>query len=93
MTRLFFAMNAADIGVRTADEGRVPLAPLVHVHELTDGGLVMQDGNVRVTAVRTLVLSHLIPAEDPSITDRMWIEAASRHFQGRIIVGRDLLEL
>ena len=29
MTRLFFEMNAYDIEMRIADEGRVPLAPLV----------------------------------------------------------------
>src|SRR3954466_6389680 len=39
MTRLFFEMNAYDINTRIADEGRVPLAPLVHVHELTEGGV------------------------------------------------------
>jgi len=50
MTRLFFEMNAYDINTRIADEGRVPLAPLVHVHELSEGGLVMQDENVKVTA-------------------------------------------
>lgn len=50
MTRLFFEMNAYDITTRIADEGRVPLAPLVHVHELTRGGVVMEDENVKVTA-------------------------------------------
>jgi ribonuclease BN (tRNA processing enzyme) len=50
MTRLFFEMNAADIDTRIADEGRVPLAPLVHVHELREGGVVMQDEHVKVTA-------------------------------------------
>jgi len=50
MTRLFFEMNAYDINTRIADEGRVPLAPLVHVHELSEGGIVMQDENVKVTA-------------------------------------------
>src|SRR5437773_3776620 len=49
MTRLFFEMNAYDITTRIADEGRVPLVPLVHPHELTQGGLVMQDENVSVT--------------------------------------------
>lgn len=183
MTKLFFEMNAHDIAARIADERRVPLAPLVHVHELREGGLVMRDEQVKVTAalvhhppvvpafayrfdaadrsivisgdttpfdnllklaqdadllvhealypegvnrlvagvgnaadlkrsilshhtsaedagrvaqaagVKTLVLSHLVPAEDPSITDQMWIDAASRHFRGRIIVGRDLLAL
>lgn len=50
MTRLFFEMNGTDIETRIADEGRVPLAPLVHVHELTAGGLVVQDDHVKVTA-------------------------------------------
>ena len=50
MTQQFFEMNAYDIATRTADEGRVPLAPLVHVHELSQGGPVMQDENVKVSA-------------------------------------------
>jgi ribonuclease BN (tRNA processing enzyme) len=50
MTRLFFEMNASDIRTRMADEGRVALMPLVHVHELRRGGLVMQDEHVKVTA-------------------------------------------
>jgi ribonuclease BN (tRNA processing enzyme) len=39
------------------------------------------------------VLSHLVPAEDPAITEQMWADAARRWFRGRVIVGRDLLEL
>jgi len=183
MTAHFLAMNAYDIRTRIQDEGRVPLEPLIHVHELTDGGLVLDDDNVRVTAalvdhppvapafayrfdapdrsivisgdtrpsenliklangadvlvhealfpagvdrlvagvanaatlkqsilshhtsaedagrvakkagVKTLVLSHFVPPDDPEITDRMWIEAASAHFDGKIVVGKDLLEL
>jgi ribonuclease BN (tRNA processing enzyme) len=183
MTELFFEMNASDIETRIADEGRVPLRPLVHVHQLTQGGLVMQDDNVKVTAavvrhppvvpsfgyrfdardrsivisgdtapsdslialakgadvlvhdalyspgvdrlvsgvpnattlkqsimshhttaedagrvaqaagVKTLVLSHFVPPDDPAITDQMWREAAGRHFRGQVIVGKDLLEI
>jgi ribonuclease BN (tRNA processing enzyme) len=184
MTDLFFEMSAADIEARTTDEGRVPLRPLVHAHELRAGGLVMQDRNVRVTAalvhhppmvpafayrfdaadrsivisgdttptaslvalarnadvlvhealydaaavdrlvasvpnasdlrrsilshhttaeeagrvaadarVGMLVLSHLIPAEDPAVTEEMWISAARRHFDGSVVVARDLMEL
>jgi ribonuclease BN (tRNA processing enzyme) len=40
-----------------------------------------------------IVLSHLVPAEDSSISDDVWVEAARRHFRGRIILGRDLLEI
>jgi ribonuclease BN (tRNA processing enzyme) len=183
MTRHFFAMNEYDIKTRIADEGRVPLEPLVHPHELTMAGVVFEDENVKVTAalvdhppvvpafgyrfdgpdrsivisgdtkpsqslielargadvlvhealypaaidrlvgsvpnasslkesivshhttaedagrvaqaagVDTLVLSHFVPPEDPSITDQMWADAARAHFRGRIIVGKDLLEL
>jgi ribonuclease BN (tRNA processing enzyme) len=50
MTELFLEMNAVDIRTRTADEGRPPLAELIHAHELTTPGLVMRDDNVTVTA-------------------------------------------
>jgi len=183
MTKLFFEMNAYDIETRIKNEGRVPIGPLVHVHEKSESGSVMQDENVRVTAtlvdhppvfpafayrfdasdrsivisgdtrpcenlvklaqradvlvhsamyvpaldrlvarvpnartlkasilahqtsaedagriaqaaaVKTLVLSHLVPADDPEVTDQMWIDLARRYFHGPIIVGRDLLEI
>ena len=183
MTRHFMEMNSYDIATRIKDEGRIPLQPLVHVHELRKGGVVLQDENVRVRAtlvdhppvvpafgyrfdakdrsivisgdtrpsdnlielaqgtdilvhdalyapaidrlvagvpnapdlkrsilshhttaedagrvahaagVKTLVLSHLIPPEDPEVTDQMWIDAASANFHGRVVVGKDLLEL
>jgi ribonuclease BN (tRNA processing enzyme) len=181
MTKLFFEMNAYDIDTRISNEGRVPLVPLVHVHEFRDGGAVMSDDNVKVTAalvdhppvvpalayrfdardrsivisgdtarsdslvrlargadvlvhsamyppaierlaarvpnaaalkasilahqtsaedagrvaqsagVKTLVLSHLVPPDDPEVTDRMWIAAAESHFRGTVVLGRDLL--
>jgi ribonuclease BN (tRNA processing enzyme) len=47
-------------------------------------------GRVATAAgVKTLVLSHLAPADDPAITDQMWIDAARRHYA----VGKDLLEI
>ena len=61
---------------------------LSHHTTAEDAGRVAQ-----AAGVGTLVLSHLVPAEDPSISDDTWIEAARRHFQGRVIVGRDLLEV
>jgi len=183
MTRLFFEMNAVDIDTRIADEGRPPLVPLVHPHELTQPGLVMQDERVKVTSalvehppltpafafrfdcpdrsivfsgdtnrsdnlirlargadvlvhealylpavdrlvarvpqaatlkkhlidshtsaedvgrvaaaagVKTLAISHLVPADDPLVTDQMWIDAARPHFAGEIRVAHDGLEL
>jgi ribonuclease BN (tRNA processing enzyme) len=41
-------MNAYDMKVRIADEGRKPLTPLVHAHELTQGRTVLQSENVTV---------------------------------------------
>jgi ribonuclease BN (tRNA processing enzyme) len=184
MTDLFFEMNEYDIATRIADEGRVPLKPLVEVHEITAGGLLFDNADVRVTAavvdhppvvpafafrfdssdrsivisgdtrmspslialargadvlvhevyfdeaavdrlvagvgnaerlkesvlshhtsaadagrvareagVKTLVLSHFVPAEDAAITDEMWIDAARTHFDGEVVMGKDLLEL
>jgi ribonuclease BN (tRNA processing enzyme) len=52
MTRLFLEMSEADIRVRERDEGRPPLAPLIRPHEIRDGGEVMRDEAVRVTAAR-----------------------------------------
>ena len=183
MTKLFFEMNAYDIETRISNEGRVPIVPLVHVHEIRDNGAVMSDENMKVTAalvdhppvvpafgyrfdardrsivisgdtapsdnlvrlaqgadvlvhsvmypaaidrlvsrvpnaatlkesilahqtsaedagriaqaagVKTLVLSHLVPADDPQVTGRMWTEAAQSRFRGKVILGRDLLEI
>lgn len=50
MTKLFFEMNAYDIDTRISNEGRLPIVPLVHVHEIRDNGAVMSDDNMRVTA-------------------------------------------
>ena len=183
MTRLFLEMNAFDINTRIADEGRVPLAPLVHPHEVTAGGGVVKDDNLTVTAalvdhppiekafayrfdapdrsivisgdtapsknlvalakgadvlvhealwvpavdrivatvpnattlkqhiidshtsaedcgrlaaaagVKTLVLSHLVPPDDPQITEQMWTDAAKKHFSGSVVLGTDLMEI
>jgi ribonuclease BN (tRNA processing enzyme) len=178
MTRLFFEMSAPDLQVRERDEGRPPLARLVHAHEVRGTGAVMKDDLVTVTCavvdhplvplalayrfdcpdrsivcsgdtrrsdaliklargadvlvhevlylpaapgapgsalrkhvvdshttaedagrvateagVKTLVLSHFVPAENPPISDDQWLAAARSTFKGEIVVGRDLLEL
>jgi ribonuclease BN (tRNA processing enzyme) len=43
--------------------------------------------------VKTLVLSHLVPGDDLSITDEQWMEGVRKNFKGRIIVGKDLMEI
>lgn len=183
MRDLFLQLNAHDIDIRTADEGRVPLAPLFRAHEVDQPGVVFQDEQAMVTAtlvchppvepslayrfdtrdrsivisgdtgfcpalielargadvlvhealyplaldrlvarvpnarrllahahtshttvedagrvaaaagVRTLVLSHFVPPDDPDLTDEVWMDGAKTHFAGDVIVGRDLLRI
>ena len=50
MTRQSLALNDYDIRTRIADEGRPPLKDLIFAHEITSGGFVMSDENVKVTA-------------------------------------------
>ena len=45
----------------------------------------------RAAGVRTLVLTHFVPAD--SVPADSWREAAARHFAGPIVVGEDLMEL
>ncbi len=184
MTDLFLQMNDYDIRTRTADEGRLPLAPLIRPHELKQAGVVLREDGVVVTCaivdhppvtpafayrldspdrsvvisgdtkpsdalirlareadvlvhevlwpgavdrlvssaynapalkksilshhtpaqevgrvaaearVKTLVLSHFVPAEDPEITEQMWTDAVRRGgYRGPVIMGKDLLEI
>ncbi len=39
------------------------------------------------------LVKRLVPADDPEVTDRMWIDAAQSHFRGTVILGTDLLTL
>ncbi|WP_449432167.1 MBL fold metallo-hydrolase [Pseudomonas putida] len=43
--------------------------------------------------VKTLVLSHFVPADDPSITDADWRAAVGTTFKGPVIVGHDGMEI
>jgi len=178
ITSLFFDMSRPDLAVRERDEGRPPLPPLVHAHDITGGGRVFEDDRVAVrcclvdhplvpvalayrfdthdrsivisgdtrrspnlialakdadvlvhealyaprlpttlspgvlhhilashtpveevgriateAGVKMLVLSHLVPAETTQVTDEEWLAAARQHYEGPIVVGRDLQEI
>jgi len=77
MTRHFLALNAYDIAIRTADEGRPPLEGLIAPHEITGAGLVMRDANVTVTAT---VVDH--PPVDPAFAFRFDCPDRSIVFSG-----------
>ena len=52
-----------------------------------DVGRIAEAANVKV-----LVMSHLVPGE-LDVTDEDWSREARKHFNGRLIVARDLMEL
>ena len=183
MLQRYLQYQKYDIALRTRDEGRIELAPLLKGHDIANDGLVFEDEYVRVTAakvphppleialayrfdasdrsivisrdtsdsdatvtlakgadvlvhevmlaervkemlsalpnyemlarsvighhttaeqvgrvaakagVKLLVLSHFVPAEDPTVPDEEWLAPVRRHFGGPIIVGRDLMEV
>jgi len=73
---------------------KVPNAATLREHLLASHITTEQLGRLAAEAgVKTLVLSHLVPGDDPSITDAMWEEGVRRHYGGRIVVGRDGMEL
>jgi ribonuclease BN (tRNA processing enzyme) len=73
---------------------RVPNAATLREHLLASHTVTEDVGKVAAAAgVKTVVLTHLVPSDDSSITDEMWTEGVRKHFGGQVIVGRDLLEI
>jgi len=71
-----------------------PNASSLRKHLIDSHTTAEQLGHVaREAGVKTLVLSHLVPGDDPSITDAMWIEDVRKNFAGAIVVGRDLMAI
>jgi ribonuclease BN (tRNA processing enzyme) len=73
---------------------RTPNAPTLRKHLIDSHTTTEQLGHVAAEAgVKTLVLSHFVPGDDPSITDAMWVEDVRKSFSGAIVVGRDLMTI
>jgi ribonuclease BN (tRNA processing enzyme) len=73
---------------------RTPNAPTLRKHLLESHTTIEQLGHVAAEAsVKTLVLSHFVPGDDPTITDAMWTEGVRKSFSGEIVVGRDLMTI
>jgi len=69
-------------------------APRLREHLLASHTSTEDVGRIAAEAgVKTLVLSHLIPGDDPSITDEQWSEGARKYFKGRVIVGKALMRI
>jgi len=62
------------------------LAKAILSHHVTGA----QVGRAAAAAsVKKLVLSHLVPADDPSVTEQSWIDAVRGDYDGPVVVGRD----
>jgi ribonuclease BN (tRNA processing enzyme) len=73
---------------------RVPNADRLLEHIVASHTTHIDVGKVAKEAgVKTLVLTHFVPADDPSVTEEMWAEGPRQNFGGKIIVGKDLMEV
>jgi ribonuclease BN (tRNA processing enzyme) len=73
---------------------RLPNAQRLREHLMAAHTLPEEVGKIAAQAgVKTLVLSHFVPGDDSSITDEQWAEGVRKHFKGRVVVGKDLMEI
>ena len=71
-----------------------PNAPRLREHIIASHTTTEQVGRVATAArVKTLVLSHLVPGGVGSLSDEAWMDAVRPHFSGKLVIGRDLLEI
>jgi ribonuclease BN (tRNA processing enzyme) len=74
--------------------GSGPGSAELRKHLLASHTSVEDAGRVAGEAgVKTLVLSHFVPSENPPVPDEAWLSGAKKHFSGRVIVGKDLMEI
>ena len=70
---------------------RTPGAARLREHLLAAHTTTAEVGKVAAAAgVKALVLNHLVPGDDPAITDEMWRAEPAADFGGDVIVGQDL---
>lgn len=72
-----------------------PLTPDIRRHIIASHTDAEDVGRLAAAAgVKMLVLTHFVPSEPTgAVADEVWLAAARKHFRGRVILGRDLLEL
>jgi ribonuclease BN (tRNA processing enzyme) len=69
-------------------------AATLRAHLLASHTTAQQAGEIAAAAgVQRLLLTHLVPGGDASVSDGDWSGAARQAFSGEVIVGRDLLRV
>ena len=73
---------------------RLPNATRLREHLYATHTTPEEVGKIAAQAeVKTVVLTHFVPPDDPDVTEEQWASGVREHFKGRIIVGRDLMEI
>ena len=70
---------------------RMPQIARLREHLIAAHTTTTEVGKIAAAAgVKTLVLNHFAPGDDPAITDEMWCADPRKDFSGTVIAGRDL---
>lgn len=73
---------------------KTPNAPTLMSHLKASHSLPDEVGRIATQAgVKALVLNHLVPADDPSVTEEVWVDAVRPTWKGDLVVAHDLLEI
>lgn len=73
---------------------RVPFAATLKEHLLASHTKTEDIGRIAAIArPRLLVLSHLVPGDDPTITDEMWLEGVRKNYDGKAIVAKEQMTI
>jgi ribonuclease BN (tRNA processing enzyme) len=77
------------------ERANAPQTPEIRRHIIASHTDAEDLGRLATAAgVKTLVLTHFVPSEPTgAVPDDVWLSAARKHFKGRVILGRDLMEL
>lgn len=75
-------------------EKRHPHAAVLFAHLKAAHSPARDVGRIAEAAgVKTLVLTHFVPSDDPALSAEVWRRAVGQTFAGEIVVGRQLLEI
>lgn len=87
-TTALFTKKFAEQG-RSPEEAQRVLKAVIAIHtSVEDVGKIASKAGVK-----TVVLNHFVPGFDPTMTDEMWADGVRKNFPGKVIVGRDLMEI
>jgi ribonuclease BN (tRNA processing enzyme) len=71
-----------------------PNAATILKHLQASHTLVADVGRIATDAgVKTLVLSHFVPADAPNVTEQQWIDGVRETWKGDLVLAKDLMQI